>query len=483
MLKVRLDPERHGSAGFTTIPRVVAIGTAVAFVVVAVQLGVSGWYNGRMLPGVVIGNRSVGNMTLAQARQEVADEVAQYRLMLDVAGEKYSLTASQLGVTFDTEQSIEQGYASGRSAWLPPFHQDPVPLAYDVNRQQLNDFATSVEQRVGTQPVDASLTVKGATVSAVPDRDGYTIDRVGLEQLVEDDVRMPGGTTVLLKPRTQTADIQATMLAPTIAEAQQLMATPVVLSYGTHTYAPTQAQIGQWLAFVKQPDGLKYKLVPQVDMSKLQAYVAGLAKKLDSAPTSELITMINGSSTIERQGVNGTGIDQDAVVAAIAQAVTAQQPLTYTITDHAVPYDTVSTTLVPLGLPQYVEVNLTRQHLWVWQDGQVIYDSPVTTGATGAGFATVTGLFHVYDKRTNTHLIGTQYGPAYNYDVFVQYWMAFYSGYGLHDASWRNGNFGETSGPYGYYYDGSHGCVNLPLATAQFLYGWTTIGTPVWVHN
>jgi lipoprotein-anchoring transpeptidase ErfK/SrfK len=126
---------------------------------------------------------------------------------------------------------------------------------------------------------------------------------------------------------------------------------------------------------------------------------------------------------------------------------------------------------------------LSKQHLWVWQDHQVIYDSPVTSGATGAGFPTVTGLFAIYYKTTNTHLVGYAYGPAYNYDVAVQYWMPFYQGFGLHDASWRNGNFGETSGPYGYYYDGSHGCVNLPLATAAFLYNWSTIGTPVWVHN
>jgi lipoprotein-anchoring transpeptidase ErfK/SrfK len=63
--------------------------------------------------------------------------------------------------------------------------------------------------------------------------------------------------------------------------------------------------------------------------------------------------------------------------------------------------------------------------------------------------------------------------------VFVQYWMPFYQGFGLHDASWRNGNFGGQD----YYYGGSHGCVNLPLATAEFLYNWADIGTPVWVHN
>jgi len=145
----------------------------------------------------------------------------------------------------------------------------------------------------------------------------------------------------------------------------------------------------------------------------------------------------------------------------------------------SVAYNVLSTSLTSLNLPSYIEVNLSKQHLWVWQNQNVIYDSPITSGATGAGFPTVTGLFHIYYKTTNTHLIGYQYGPRYDYDVAVQYWMPFYEGFGLHDASWRHGDFGGSD----YYYGGSHGCVNLPLATAAFLYGWSVVGTPVWIHN
>jgi lipoprotein-anchoring transpeptidase ErfK/SrfK len=286
-----------------------------------------------------------------------------------------------------------------------------------------------------------------------------------------------------LKQRTQKADIQVSMLAPTLDEAKQLMATPVVLTYGGKAFSPTESQIGEWLAFNKQPDGLGYKLVPQVDQAKLKSYVQNLANTLNVAPVSKQVTIENGVSNVTKEGANGTAIDQDPVTTAIETAVNHQTPLTMAITDHAVPFSTASTTLISLDLGRYVEVNLSKQHLWVWQDHQVIYDSPITSGATGAGFPTVTGLFAIYYKTTNTHLVGYAYGPAYNYDVAVQYWMPFYQGFALHDASWRNGNFGETSGPDGYYYDGSHGCVNLPLATAAFLYNWSTIGTPVWVHN
>lgn len=481
MLRRRLDAERHGSDGFTTLPRVICIGFVVGFLVLATHMAVTAEYDGRIMPGVVVAGRDLSGLTLAQARAVVQKLAASYRLKLNVAGQHYEASAVDLGVAFDPEATVESAYAVGRGGWLPPLHSDPISLSYHLNRSQLNAFASSVADKVGTPPVDAGVVVKNGQVTTVPEKSGWSIDRVGLERLVEDDVSAVDGDALALQPREQLADIQVKSLGPTIDEAKHLMATPIVLTYKDQTFTPTPADIGQWLAFQKQPDGLAFKLVPQVDTAKLKNYIQNLANQLDVSPINEKDTIENGVKKVEQPGVNGTAIDQDPITAAVAEAVAQEKPLTYAIVDHSVAYKTISTNLVSLDLGRYIEVNLTKQHLWVWQDHNVIYDSPITSGATGAGLGTVTGLFSIYYKTTNTHLVGYQYG--YNYDVPVKYWMPFYEGYGLHDASWRNGNFGETSGPLGYWYDGSHGCVNLPDATAAFIYNWSTVGTPVWVHN
>jgi lipoprotein-anchoring transpeptidase ErfK/SrfK len=456
-----------------------ALGIVVGFFVVGAHMAAQAWYAGRFLPGVTVAGHKLGGLTTAQGRRVLREVVSGYRLELTVADQHYELTAAQLGVAFDVEGTLASAYASGREAWLPPLHHEPLALSYHLDRSQLNAFASSVEAKVGTPPVDAGVVVQGAQLATVPEKSGWTIDRMGLERLIESDVSAPGGASLRLKPREQVADIQAKALGSTIDEAKQLMATSIILTYADRTFTPTQAQIGQWLAFQKQPDGLAFKLVPQVDAAKLKGYVQSVANSIDVAPVTQKVTIENGVSHVQQTGQDGLAIDQDPLTAAIAGAVANQKPLTYTITTHPVPFKTISTTLVSLDYGSYIEVNLSTQHLWVWQDHNVIYDSPVTSGATGAGFPTVTGLFSIYYKTTNTHLVGYQYGPRYNYDVAVNYWMPFYQGYGLHDASWRNGNFGGQD----YYYGGSHGCINLPDATAAFLYNWSVVGTPVWVHK
>ena len=477
MMRRRLDPELHGSVGFTSVTRVAALGLVVGFFGLATHLATQAWYSDRILPGVVVAGKNLGGLTLVQARSEINQDVASYRLRLDVGSEKYELSATDIGATFDTETTLASAYASGRESWLPPLHHEPLDLSYQLNRVQLSALTNSVAAKVGTPPVDAGVVVSGGALSTVPEKSGWSIDRVGLQRLIEDDVRSPGGGKLSLKPREQVADIQAAALVPTINETKRLMAVPIVLSYADQAYTPTPSQIGQWIAFNKQPDGTAFKLVPQVDTAKLKNYVQNVANKIDIAPINQKINVENGVSKVTQEGADGLAIDQDPLTAAMTDSVNNQTPLTLTITAHAVPFRTISTNLVSLDLGRYIEVNLSKQHLWVWQDHVVIYESPVTSGAAGAGLGTVTGLFSIYYKTTNTHLVGYQYG--YNYDVPVKYWMPFYSGFGLHDAVWRNGNFGGQD----YHYGGSHGCVNLPDATAEFVYNWSTIGTPVWVHK
>lgn len=87
--------------------------------------------------------------------------------------------------------------------------------------------------------------------------------------------------------------------------------------------------------------------------------------------------------------------------------------------------------------------------------------------ATGvANFPTVTGTYQIERKYEKTDMSG----PGY-YISDVPWTMYFYQGYGLHGAPWNN-NLGKP---------GSHGCVNMSVEEAKWLYDWTPLGTSVLV--
>lgn len=111
----------------------------------------------------------------------------------------------------------------------------------------------------------------------------------------------------------------------------------------------------------------------------------------------------------------------------------------------------------------YVEVNLTAQHLWFYKDGELVVSSDLVSGCVAKDAETKTGAFPLAYKESPSTLRGED--AADGYETEVKYWMPFYDGQGLHDATWR-ASFGGSI----YLTNGSHGCVNLPLDAARRIY-------------
>ena len=121
----------------------------------------------------------------------------------------------------------------------------------------------------------------------------------------------------------------------------------------------------------------------------------------------------------------------------------------------------------------YVEVDIANQHVTLFENARKVMESDCVTGLPTAARRTHTGVFKIDYKQRNRILRGSQR----LYASFVNYWMPFDGGIGLHDATWR-GSFGGSI----YKYSGSHGCVNLPLSFAKRLYARVYAGEIVWVH-
>jgi lipoprotein-anchoring transpeptidase ErfK/SrfK len=116
-----------------------------------------------------------------------------------------------------------------------------------------------------------------------------------------------------------------------------------------------------------------------------------------------------------------------------------------------------------------IVVSIGQQMLWAYRGDRVVLSSYVSTGR--AGFDTPLGSYAVLTKLPSQTMEGVIGGEYYNVpDVpSVMYFTNW--GHALHGTYWH-ANFGTPM---------SHGCVNLPLDVAAWLYEWTPVGTPVHV--
>ena len=114
---------------------------------------------------------------------------------------------------------------------------------------------------------------------------------------------------------------------------------------------------------------------------------------------------------------------------------------------------------------RWIDINLSKQRLTAYQGRTAVFSGLVSTGV--AGRRTPTGRFAVRTKIPAQRMSG----PGYSLPG-VPYVMYFAGANAIHGAYWHN-NFGHPM---------SHGCVNMRIPEAKWLYNWARIGTPVSVH-
>ncbi|MFC1961387.1 L,D-transpeptidase [Chloroflexota bacterium] len=109
----------------------------------------------------------------------------------------------------------------------------------------------------------------------------------------------------------------------------------------------------------------------------------------------------------------------------------------------------------------WVAVDLYEQTLVAYEDDQVVFATLVSSGL--AGWDTNEGLFDVWARFESDHMSGAEGADDFYYLENVPYTMYFDGDISLHGTYWHNG--------FGYRH--SHGCVNLSISDARWLFDWT----------
>ena len=131
------------------------------------------------------------------------------------------------------------------------------------------------------------------------------------------------------------------------------------------------------------------------------------------------------------------------------------------------PVTTVSGAPADPFAEKWVLINITLQYLWAYQGDQVLWQGYVSTGT--AKFATPPGSYTVLSKLESQTMEGVIGGEYYNVPDVPDVLYFTDRGHALHGTYWHN-NFGTPM---------SHGCVNLPMDVADWMYQWAPLGMRV----
>ncbi len=400
----------------------------------------------------------VTGMTVQEAKSAIQNAISHYALSLTVNNREIQLSGETLALTlsedaFDSwfQQTIAGGEpsVSGLLSW-------DTAEALSVVRGQLE---TSVR--------NAGIAYDSSTqqFKITPHRDGTSADLNNVKSTLANAVGTLSPTaTAYAKVSDVSASVRDTdpRLPVAVSNANEYLKLNLSYTYEapgitTTTKELTVKDIADFLNF-----GSDFQV--QLNSRTIQNYVSSMSKQFGS--TSRDFITTHGTTVGLKVDYYGAILDQDAMYQDLYDCLKNK------ISGNRIaPFLSSSANNMPYG-GNYVEIDLSSQCLWLYKSGELVISTPFVSGNVSNGQRTPTGVFSIFGMYTDTYLMG----PTW-YD-YVNYWIPFYGGIGLHDASWRS-EFGDSI----YMYNGSHGCINLPNYAAGVIYNNVSIGTMVIVYG
>lgn len=217
------------------------------------------------------------------------------------------------------------------------------------------------------------------------------------------------------------------------------------------------SMINQWIYVTED-------MKPYINEKDVKDYIDSLSKKYNTVGKEREFESSVGKTVVVKGGYYGWKINSKDEVKSLIDNIQHGQTI---LKEPIYSQKAFSRSDNDIG-DTYVEVNITRQHVWFYKEGKLIVQGDVVTGCQSKNTPTYLGVYSLNYKQKDATLKGAGYSSD------VSYWMPFNGNIGLHDASWRSSFGGNV-----YKTNGTHGCVNMPKYVAKAIYENIDAGTPV----
>lgn len=458
----------------------IILGCVAGTIAVAYGIGCY-YYNGHFMPNTVINGNNVSNDELNTAKEVITNPPLSFTVKERNDTEE---TISLNSIDYEISVNISDVYnlMKGQNAFAWPSYLFKTS-EYHVDTQSSYD-RTSLENEIkqlkaldssaAVQPVDAYIDKQNDAYVIVPEVNGTLLDEDKTIQAIENKVS-DGETEVDL-------DAEGCYVNPNITSEDETLNGHLraLVAMNNESFiidlggGATEELSGEQLADMVTVD--EAGNVTVLD-DQLDAYVQNLADQYNTMCTTRSFTTHSGSviSVGTSKDTYGYLMNQASTEDALKQAIESKQSQTVSayydvsaVTRNGVNGDIGNT---------YIEVSLSEQHLWYYENGALVMETDVITGNPTYNQDTPSGVFRVWAKQRNATLKGKNLDGT-DYESPVSYWMPIdWTGVGLHDASWQSAFGGNLL-----YTRGSHGCVNLPPSFAANLFNAIALNTPVIIY-
>ncbi len=429
--------------------------------------------------GTKVSGVSVSEQSAKKAGETLQQAAEDYKLTVRFAQNTRTFSAKELGLTVDEDalKRLVKVMQQGQNAASAAEDAQTVFTCETDLKEEMQDLPErTAHADKATQDAVLTYDKKAGKYVIQEEQVGGTIDTQALAEAVQTAAEqlqpeldavgagLYGGETV------RRSDDEK--LNQALEQANQMLKTDVTYTFEVerkNVYGEEQlnkSAIQKWLTVSE--DGKRV----QIDEDKVEDYVNEVARIYSvKEPTTAQFVTASGDHVEVEAPITDESVDTQAlkkdILNAIQEGATGQRKAPYRQTR------TGEQGTTDLG-GTYVEVDLDKQHLYLYVNGKKKAEGDICSGSVADGCATPAGLYTIKTKDYDRYLVGVGYRD------WVHYFMPFNGGIGLHDSTWREA---DEYGGNVYLESGSHGCINMPLELVKTVDEYIDVGDYVILYG
>ena len=431
-------------------------------------------YENIFCKGTIINGEDCSNLTVEEAKELFQEKEEQYNLKIIFKNdEEANVKSAQIEFHIDNLEQKLESIKNQQRRYIYLKGKKYETEKYSFNKDMLRTELSSIEQlqeeymKDKTQiKYDFNSDKKGFEIST---QDVYYLDFEEVLSKISEAIEN-GETSISLQDLYKIPENEQNL-----EELNSQISSEISYELPNgEVYQLDANELHLWL--VPTEDG-RFEKDEDVWNEKLKEFVVNELKPLaETMGKTRKFTPTESENSISIEGGNyGYQLDDELEIQTLKEELITKEKI-----EREPIYKKVEVADKNDGLgDSYVEIDLTRQKVWVYVKGNLELETDCVTGCLEKGHETPTGIFSLTYKEKNRILRGKKMPDGrYEYESHVGYWMPFNGGIGLHDATWR-----KTFGGDIYVKNGSHGCINLPYEAAEELYGIINYDMPIIVYK
>ncbi|MBN2957606.1 L,D-transpeptidase family protein [Blautia massiliensis (ex Durand et al. 2017)] len=446
-----------------------------------IYAGVSYYYSYHFFFGTTINGIDSSNKTAYEVEKEIAGKKDNYAIQVrSRMQDPQIITGKDIDYQYVSSGAVLKLLKAQKPyKWIKSFFEKSNYMLQEdavFSREKLQEQVRSLncaQKENQIAPENAYVSFNNSEFTIVPETEGNELNTKEAYQMISGAIDNEA-TEVDLEsdPKVyKEADVtrDSAELQDIVNAYNNLAKANIRYTFGDETVTLDGNTIKDWLQFDEKGQLLQND---EAFRQHVVDYVTQLAADHDTVGTERQFQTTSGRTVYVYGSAYGWKIDQDKEVAQLMQEIqsgtqTTREPV-YSMRANAHGINDLGDT--------YIEVDLTEQYMWYYQNGNIILQSEIVSGLpSDPDRKTPPGIFTLNSKSSPSVLRGEMTANGtYSYEQPVTYWMPFNGGIGFHDADWQPYFGGDR-----YLTGGSHGCINLPPENAGQLYSLIQYDVPI----